>query len=281
MSSHNLIRLTTSIYNTPHLLTPDSLNFVLDFLDERNSGKLLFSPTADYTPRKAEHANKIGVLDVHGALTYKPVMTMCGEAGTSYQSLENQVQEMLDEGVSTIVMNIASGGGQAAHVFETANNIRSMVDDAGAKLIAYADETCASAAYALAVIADEVIANPSASVGSIGALVALMDTSKAMEKAGLKRIYITSGKSKVPFDEDGSFKAEFIEELQRDIDRLNVEFASHVSEYSGLSTETIMGFEAKVFNAQEALEKGLVNAVMTNKEFTAYVANKHAEALNA
>ena len=116
------------------------------------------------------------------------------------------------------------------------------------------------------------IANPSAEVGSIGCVVALMDVSKAMDNAGLKRIYIASGKSKVPFAEDGSFKPEFLQEVQAEVDRLNEEFASHVSTYTGLDVSTIMEMEAKVFNAKEAMNRGLVNAVMTTKEFAQFLA---------
>jgi ClpP class serine protease len=102
-----------------------------------------------------------------------------------------------------------------------------------------------------------------------------------MEKAGYKRIFVTSGENKVPFDEDGSFKKEFLEEIQEEVDKLNLEFSQHVSNYTGLSIDAIMGFEAKCFNADDALERGLVNKLMTNKQFAAYVADLHKGAMNA
>lgn len=119
------------------------------------------------------------------------------------------------------------------------------------------------------------IANPDAALGSIGVVIALTDTSKAYEKAGLKRIFITSGANKVPFDVDGSFKKEFLEELQADVDRINDTFAEHVSTYTGLSADTIKSYQAGVFEGAAAVEKGLANKVMTNKEFAAYVAALH------
>jgi ClpP class serine protease len=135
-----------------------------------------------------------------------------------------------------------------------ANDIRAILDANNIYSIGYADTVAASAAYALISICDEVIANPSADVGSIGCVVALLDTSKAYEQAGLKRIFITSGENKVPFAEDGSFKEEFLDEIQESVDKLNAEFAAHVSKYTGLSVDAIMGFEAKCFDADEALK---------------------------
>jgi ClpP class serine protease len=276
---HSLLRLTASIYNKPHLITAERFAVILDYLDARNErgiSKLWYdNEPVEKVEAPKPYKGDMGVLKVDGSLTYKPVMTMCGEAGTSYTSLVNQVEEMAEAGVKTIVMEVTSGGGEASHVFQACEDIRAICDESGIKLIGYADTLAASAAYALISICDEVIANPSASLGSIGCVVALLDTSKAMEQAGLKRIFVTSGESKVPFAEDGSFKQEFLDDIQADVDRLNVEFAAHVSKYTGLDTDAIMGFEAKVFDAEEAVSRGLANKIMTNKQFASYVANLH------
>jgi ClpP class serine protease len=280
MSYHSLYRLYSKLHNTPHLITPDSFNVVLDYLERRNEVGI----TKMYDPYEQDDDSEavtqsfegtIGVLCVDGSLTYKPVMTICGEAGTSYASLVEQVEEMIENGVTTIVMEVTSGGGEASHVFQAAEDIRSMCDEAGVALIGYADTMACSAAYALIAVCDEVVANPSASLGSIGCVVALLDTSKAMEQAGLKRIFVTSGESKVPFAEDGSFKKEFLDEIQADVDRLNVEFAAHVQKFTGIDAKTVMGLEAKVFSADEAVSLGLANKVMTNKQFASYVASIH------
>lgn len=275
--SHSLIRLSSRVYNTPHLITRESLSVILDYLDSRNSLNFRFDPTESPAgDSQAEivaqqPAPTIGLLRVDGSLTYKPVMTMCGEAGTSYQSLVAATEELIAAGVKTIVMEVSSGGGEASHVFETANEIRTLCDDNDIQLIGYADTMAASAAYALISVCDQVIANPSAQLGSIGCVVALLDTSAAMEKAGYKRIFITSGESKVPYDDKGAFKQSFLDDIQSRVDELNAEFTAHVSEYTGLDPKTITGFEAKVFSAQESVKLGLANAVMTNKEFAQFI----------
>jgi len=276
--NHSLFRLTSRIYNVPHLITEDAFSVILDYLTHRNSDAFQMSydePAPHVENEEKPYADGLGVLRVDGSLTYKPVMTMCGEVGTSYTSLVNQVEEMAEAGVRTIVMEVTSGGGQATHVFEAANDIRAICDQHNIKLVGYADTMACSAAYALICICDEVIANPSADIGSIGCVVALMDASKAYEQAGLKRIFITSGSNKVPFTDDGSFKKEFLEDVQEEVNRLNDEFAAFVSKHTGLDVDTIKGFEAGSFSAVEAVEKGLANKIMTNKQFASYVARLH------
>jgi ClpP class serine protease len=275
---HSLVRLASRIHNTPHLITPEAFAVIIDYFDRRNGVdfvKMDMQESSPYVEEPAAYANGLGVLCVDGSLTYKPVMTMCGEVGTSYQSLVAQTQEMAEAGVKTIVMEMSSGGGEASHVFQAAEDIRSICDEHGIQLIGYADTLACSACYALGVVCDQFIVNPSATVGSIGCVVALLDTSKAMEQAGLKRIFVTSGKNKVPFDADGSFKESFLEEIQSDVDRLNAEFAAHVARHTGLDAKTIMDFEAGVFDAETAVKNGLANAVMTNKQFAAFVAEAH------
>lgn len=279
MRPHSLHRLASHVYNTPHLITPEAFSVVLDYLEHRNSDGFKLEYYEDTSPERNDepkpYADGLGVLTVDGSLTYKPVMTMCGEVGTSYQSLIDQTQEMADAGVRTIVMEVTSGGGEASHCFQTAQEIRAICDEHNIQLIGYADTIAASAAYALISICDQVVANPSASLGSIGCVVCLMDDHKMMDKMGLKRIFITSGENKVPFAADGSFKESFLEEIQADVDRLNLEFAEHVSRFTGLDVKTVMSFEAACFDAKTAVEKGLANSVMTNREFADFVAQAH------
>lgn len=277
MSNKNsLLRLTSIAYSTPHLITSQSLDKLLSYLDLRNAG-LLKEEQLNVTPTSTQSkAGKVGYVPVYGAVTYKPVMGLCGEvSGTSYVGLLEAVEELIEDDCKAIVFDFSTPGGQAAHIWEYANEIRKAADEAGVELIAYVDEMACSAGYALACLCDEVIANPDAVVGSIGAVVALTDTSKAMDNMGVKRIFITSGKNKVPFDVNGSFKQDFLEKIQKDVTALNEKFAEHVSLYTGLSVEAIKDLEAESFNADEALEIGLINSIMTNSEFAAYIAAKY------
>jgi ClpP class serine protease len=276
---NSVLRLTERIYSSPQLITKEAFSAIEVYLNARNEGILLYDDYEDESAKKAEpFYNKktgIGWLDVKGTLTNKPVNTMCGEVGTSYAKLTEQAEEMLEAGIHTIVMNVSSGGGEAYGCFIAANNVRQMADAAGAKIYGYVDGMAASAAYAWLSIADEIYSHPDAETGSIGVLVSLLDQSKYMEKEGLKRVFITAGKEKVPFESDGSFKQEFLDNLQYKVDAMYENFVSHVAQHTGMSVDAIKGTEAKTFMSKDALALGLIDGIKTEKEFQEYVVSQH------
>ena len=276
--SHKLHRLLGSMWNTPHLITAAALRPIIEYLQVRNSPNFSFLPDEDSEAMEKDDddnqvvINGIGEIKISGAISYLPVDGVCGPVGSSYTGILDDAEDLIEAGATTIILTFASPGGAAAHCFTTCEALREMADEAGVKLVSYIDEQAASAALALSVISDEVYIHPSASTGSIGCVVVLIDQSKALADAGLKPIYISSTPGKTPFDDDGSFSKGFLESLQEDVTRLGLQFAEHVSKYTGLAVDDIVAMDAKMFHAEAALEVGLVNGVMDHKQFTAYIA---------
>lgn len=268
--SHELLRLRVSLYNTPHLATPEQFAAVEEFLDSRNQG-ILLQKDEEESSGKSRVVDGIGVLSIRGPLTYRPVVTLCGEGGTNYQGLYEQAEQLIEAGAKTLLLDVSSGGGEAYAAFEYATLVRQLATDNDVRLVAYVEKLSASAAYAWSVIADEVIANPHAEIGSIGVVVSLLNNSEALKKEGYKRTFVTAGASKVPFDKEGEFREEFIADLQDKVDVLYSEFVDHVAQYRGLSVDEIKNTEAKTFLAKEALNLGLIDKVMTDKEFSEYL----------
>lgn len=270
-------RLTSDLYNKPHLISAEAFSAITSYLDLRNTGMLAQVETVSADLDKADQVGKIGLINIHGSLTNKPVESMCGATGTSYAGLMNQAHELVSMGCDTIVFDISSGGGEAFNCFQTADAIRKLADDNGVYLISYVQDCAASAAYALCVMSDEVVAHPQGQVGSIGVLIALMNNNKAMEQAGLTRTFVTAGANKIPFDANGDFREGFLAELQEQVNELYGDFCAHVSKYTGLSLEEIKATEASMFRAEKAKGMGLVNHVMTNEVFAEYLANRNKE----
>lgn len=286
-----IIRYTEMIYSQPHLITQESFNAISKYLQARNQGRLDIMDLDDFEGDDQEDDDegednydpelKIGVIKVCGSLTNKPVMTMCGEVGASYESILDQAEELINYGATDIILQVDSGGGEAFNCFAAANQFREMMDEAGIKVTAYVDGMACSAAYAWTCVADEVIAHPDADVGSIGVLIALMNNSEQLKKEGIVRSFISAGEDKVPFDDDGSFKESFLADLQYKVDYLYGNFVNHVAKYTGMSPEDIRKTQAKVFMAQDALKIGLINQIMTEQEFTSYMVNNKKGASDA
>jgi signal peptide peptidase SppA len=194
----------------------------------------------------------------------------CG--GTSYEGLKADFEAMVQQGVKTVAMMIDSPGGEAYAMMDTANYIRNLADANGVDIIAYVDGLSASAGYGLTAIADQIISSKDSELGSIGVLIRLMNDSKKLEKEGIERTFITAGKEKIPFTEDGGFRKEFLEDLQHKVDVLYEEFTGHVAKYRNMSVEAVRDTQAKTFLAQEAVELGLADKVMTLEEFYEYLA---------
>lgn len=271
-----VLRMTSELYNTPHLISEYAFTKITNYLDMRNLGRLdVMEPVSgDAVEDTAEVQGLIGIINVHGSLTNKPVESMCGDVGTSYAGLLSQMSQAVAAGCKTVVLDIDSGGGEAFNCFQTADALRAMADSSGVYLISYVQSMAASAAYALAVCADEVVCHPQGQVGSIGVLVALMNDSKALEMEGYARSFVTAGANKIPFDDKGDFRAGFLAEIQTRVDELYGQFCEHVSQYTGLSVDAVQETEASVFSGPIGMKMGLVNSVMTNEAFADYLTTR-------
>ncbi len=114
---------------------------------------------------------------------------MFGIPYTSLMRLERQLAALRDsELVDQIVMVVHSPGGSVFGVAECAEMIRSVSETK--PITAYVGYLCASAAYWLASQCNEIVASPSALVGSIGAYMMHVDYSEMLEKDGVRVTYI-------------------------------------------------------------------------------------------
>lgn len=272
--SHEVHRLLGSIYNRPHLILDSAMHPILDYLTARNTTgiQLAIAPQESQVKIQAKQVNKVGEIKIDSALTYRPVMALCGAGGTSYQEIIEQCSELISLGVNTIILTHSSPGGEAQMAFDCANTLRSLCDESNVRLISYVETMAASASYLIACISDEVVCHPEAAVGSIGAMIAIVDRSKAMADAGIKPIFLSSTPGKIPFDSNGSFTEKFINRMQKEVTELGTKFAQHVSNHTGMSLEDVISLDAEMFNAEEAKRIGLINSIMTHKQFAAYIA---------
>ena len=284
MSSFRLPRLSKKYLEVPQYITQTALEDIAEVIDAKdrtiyreafkavlesgdtaknNTTLSIFGDEA-----KEKEQREYGVLSVEGTLTCKTTgwEALCG--GGSYETLVADMKQYASDGLKTVYMIVDSGGGEAYRCISTSRELRKIADDNDMKLIGYVDGSACSAAYALLTSCHEAIANPDSHIGSVGAVSTLVNDTGALEKQGYKRHFITAGKSKVPFDEDGEFKSEFLEERQKSINNAYEKFVSLVNENRPtLSLDAIYSTEAKVFIAEEALSLGLVDKLMEVSEF--------------
>lgn len=272
--AHKVMRISKDILTKPQLITPQKFEEIAEYLENRNNSSNF---SLESFPREREDQgylyegnDKTGVLKIYGPLSYREptgIEALCGDV-VSYESLLREGKKLCENPlIENIILDVDSGGGQAYRCFSTARQLREMCDAAGKKLIAYCDGMAASAAYALACVAHEFIINPDAEAGSIGVVVRLVSNNRALKDNGIDITYVQAGESKTPYDEDGNFKEDFLGDLQNRVDKLYNNFVTHVANMRNISEEAVRSTEAKVFDADKALELGLVDAIMEAEEF--------------
>ena len=221
---------------------------------------------------------RLGLIPIKGSLTYEESgwEGLCGM--TSYESIQGQAEYLIkNEKVDELILELNSGGGQAYGCFEAAQVVRNLADKNNVKITTYVDGVAYSGGYAWASIADEVVVNPMGRVGSIGVVLPLTNYAEKDKKEGIKRIYITSGKSKVPYDEDGNFTEDALDEFRKSSKIIYDEFVGHVAEMRGIDRQAVVDTEAKTFDAQQALSLNLIDSIMTKEQFYNHINGKYGE----
>lgn len=277
---HSLVRIKASLVNNPLLIEQTSFNSILDYVNQRNMGDIDVTPKSFFdNDEPVGHAHryieetKTGVMHISGPLTYRTSgwEAFCG--GTSYEMLKEQMEYFASAGAKTVAMMVDSGGGEAHGMIDSANYIRKIANENDIRIVAYVDGMSASAAYGISCVADEIVMSSDSLVGSIGVLIQLYNDSKALEKEGYERTFITAGADKVPYAKDGSFTDSFIDGLQEQVDTLYESFTGHVAAHRSLDISVVKGTEANVFMVNESLKLGLADKTMTVEEFYDYLAD--------
>ena len=112
-----------------------------------------------------------------------------------------------------VAVSINSPGGSPVQSHLIYSYIRKQAKKNKKKVLVFAEDVAASGGYLIACAGDEIYANSSSIIGSIGVIYASFGLQELIKKAGIQRRIYTAGKNKSTLDP-------FVEEKQEDIDRL-------------------------------------------------------------
>lgn len=133
--------------------------------------------------------------------------------------------------VQGIILRINSPGGSPVSSDYIYHEIKRLKEKHPEKKIyAVCSEICASAAYHIACAADEIYANPSSMVGSISVIFDGFGYVGTMEKLGVERRMVTSGKHKGFLDPYSPIVPEQMDKLKSAIDILHNQFIQDVKQ---------------------------------------------------
>ena len=207
--------------------------------------------------------NGLAFIPMRGTLVHRNGDPWYGTRG--YDDIRREFDAAVaDPDVAGIVFDIHSGGGMVYGNFELAEHIRKSRDEKPSLSVVNAGAM--SGAYSLGSSAKRMVSTPSGDSGSIGVLTMHVDMSKALEKFGVAISLIHAGEHKVDGNPFNPLPDSVRADMQARLDGMWQKFISTVAVNRGMSEQAVRDTQARVYQADEAVKIGLVDAVMSPQD---------------
>lgn len=208
----------------------------------------------------------IAFIPMRGTLVHRNGDPWYGTRG--YDDIRREFDAAVaDPDVAGIVFDIHSGGGMVYGNFELAEHIRKNRDEKPSLSVVNAGAM--SGAYSLGSSAKKMVSTPSGDSGSIGVLTMHVDMSKALEKFGVAISLIHAGEHKVDGNPFNPLPDNVRADMQTRLDGMWQKFISVVAVNRGMSEQAVRDTQARVYQADDAVKIGLVDAVMSPQDAVA------------
>ena len=183
------------------------------------------------------------------------------ESEASAENLVAAIKGAFEDAASqAVVLRINSPGGSPVQAGIINDEIRRLKAKHKKPVYAVVDEVCASAAYYIAVGADEIFVDKASLVGSIGVLMDGFGFAGTMEKLGIERRLITAGENKGMLDPFSPQNEKHKAYAQAMIDQIHQQFIKVVKDGRGQRLkETGDTFSGLFWNGEEAVRQGLAD----------------------
>lgn len=201
-----------------------------------------------------------------------PVVRLHGtimSGGSQFRPALNlaNVAPMLEKAFSTkgspvVALSVNSPGGSPVQSRMIYQRIRALAEEHNKKVLVFVEDVAASGGYMIALAGDEIIADATSIVGSIGVVSGGFGFPELLKKIGVERRVYTAGENKVildPFQPEKEGDIEYLKTLQLEIHKV---FIDMVKTRRGtlLSDETSI-FSGLFWTGQRGLELGLIDGL--------------------
>jgi serine protease SohB len=186
--------------------------------------------------------------------------------GSSARSLERAFSMRR---ASAVALVINSPGGSAVQSHLIHRRIRDLAAEKKLPVIAFVEDVAASGGYMIACAADEIVADVSSLVGSIGVVGGSFGFHGLLEKLGIERRLYTSGDRKAMLDAFLPEKPEDVERLKAIQREIHAMFIALVKERRGakLSGPESDLFSGEFWTGSRAFELGVVDRLGDMRSF--------------
>jgi len=183
--------------------------------------------------------------------------------GLSLSGLNDTLERAFKMRSRAVALVVNSPGGSPVQSSLIHDRIRQLADTHEKPVLVFCEDVAASGGYWLALAGDEIFADKSSIIGSIGVVAAGFGFVGAMKKLGIERRVHTAGEEKVildPFQPQKKADVARLEALQSDI---HDSFKRHVRSRRGarLKSDEKELFSGAFWTADAALDFGLIDGV--------------------
>ncbi|MCM2291291.1 S49 family peptidase [Allorhizobium sp. BGMRC 0089] len=166
-----------------------------------------------------------------------------------------------------VALSVNSPGGSPVQSRMIYQRIRSLAEEHNKTVLVFVEDVAASGGYMIAIAGDEIIADPTSIVGSIGVVSGGFGFPDLLKKLGVERRVYTAGENKVmldPFQPEKQSDIEYLKTLQLDIHAV---FIDMVKERRGIRLHDEPSlFSGLFWTGRKAYELGLIDGLGSLRE---------------
>lgn len=232
--------------------------------------KLTSESPASGPALSAEHTAVVSIEDV-----------IASDSMASSQYVVPALQSAFESSsAKAVVLLINSPGGSPVQAGIIYDEVKRLKEKHKKPVYAVVQESATSAAYYIAVAADDIYVNKASIVGSIGVLMDGFGATELMKKIGVERRLLTAGENKGILDPFSPQKPEDVAYANKLLDQIHQQFIAVVREgRKGRLKESNDTFSGLFWSGEEAIGLGLVDK-LGSLEFVARDVVKAEEIVN-
>jgi serine protease SohB len=177
------------------------------------------------------------------------------------------IEELLEKAFDfkkapAVAISINSPGGSPVQSRAIFNRIRALATEKEKKVLVFVEDVAASGGYLIALAGDEIIADPTSIVGSIGVISGGFGFPELMKKVGVERRVYTAGENKSvldPFLPEKQSDIDHLKSLQLDVHRVFIDMVK--ARRAGKLADNDQLFTGLFWSGEKGKELGLVDGL--------------------
>ena len=200
----------------------------------------------------------IPVVRLHGPIMsggsrFRPALNLSSVAGQLEKAFG-----MKDS--PAVALSINSPGGSPVQSRMIYDRIRALAEEKNKRVLVFVEDLAASGGYMIAIAGDEIIADATSIVGSIGVVSGGFGFPELLKKIGVERRVYTAGENKVildPFQPEKESDIEYLKTLQLEIHEIFIDMVK--ARRSTVLADDPAIFSGLFWTGRKGLELGLVD----------------------